>query len=274
MNTPDKLLVVLREPRSLISESYRSLRTSIQRALGQGVQTIMFVSTFGGDGKSTVCSNVAATLTQLYLDVVMVDCDLRRPTLTRLFGAQDHIGLGDFLAGKAALDDLFFQTEVERLRIIPAGNVLENAGDLLGRPALGEFCTQLRTKCDVAIFDTSPLSACSDALSLGPHVDTSAMVINPKRWDGDVEVKIRQSLEAHGVPLMGIVLNGVDANERGSYSYGYGRSYRARYGYGYGEKRKAMQYGYGYDPEEEEAVGGAEQKKSSWLKRLANWWGQ
>ena len=272
MNTPDQLLIVLREPRSLISESYRSLRTSIQRALGQGVQTIMFVSTFGGDGKSTVCSNVAATLTQLYLDVVMVDCDLRRPTLSRLFGASEAKGLGDFLSGRASLDELFFQTEVERLRLIPAGNVLENAGDLLGRPALQEFCAQIREKCDVAIFDTSPLSACSDALSLGPHVDTTAMVINPRRWDGDVEIKVRQSLEAHNIPLMGVVLNGVDANERGSYGYGYGRGY----GYGYGDRKKNMQYGYGYNDDDDASADRNSdlKKQGGWLKRISAWWGQ
>ncbi|MBT9585537.1 CpsD/CapB family tyrosine-protein kinase [bacterium] len=246
--SPEKMLAVLSEPRSMVAESYRGLRTSIQRALSSGVHSIMFVSSFSGDGKSSVCCNVAATLTQLFLDVVLVDCDLRRPTLTKLFGLNDRPGLSNFLSGEVAIEELLYPTSIERLRIVPAGTSKESPGDLVGRPALAEFCRQLRAKCDVCLFDTPPVSACSDALSLGVHMDTTAMVVNPRQWDGDVEMNVRQSLESHNIPVMGVILNGTDGSER--YGYGTGR-YGNKYGYGYGAKGKSVGtgYGYGYEPQ-------------------------
>ena len=267
MEDPTKLLVLLSDPQSVIAESYRGVRTSLQRALSNGVRTVMFVSTFGGDGKSMVCANVAVALSQLFLEVVLVDCDLRKPTTTNLFDALDKPGLSDFLAGSAQMDQILYPGGVDRLRIVPSGTIHTNAADLLGRPSLGAFCKQVADKCDVVLFDTSPLSACSDALSLGTHIDTTVMVVNPRQWDGDVEVKARQSLEAHNIPVMGLILNGTDPGDGYGYGYGYG-GYGAR-GYGYG-------YGYGYGVKEgaplPEASRDRPQKVSLW-KRVAGWFG-
>lgn len=271
MIDPEKMLAVLHEPRSIVAESYRALRTSMQRALGNGVHAIMFVSAYSGDGKSTVCSNVAATLTQLFLDVIIVDCDLRRPTVSRLFNAGDKPGLSNFLAGDATMKDVLIPTGVDRLRLVPSGTSQENAGDLLGRPSLPLFCKQVRDECDVVLFDTSPLGACSDALSLGPHVDASAMVINPKRWDGELEVGIRQSLETHNIPLMGVILNGTDPTD-GYGPYGYARGYGyGKYGKGsYGAQAQPYGYGYGYGEEPQPVGNGktANGKKRKWLSWL------
>ena len=267
MLDPEQLLVVLSQPRSAVAESYRGLRTSIQRALTGGVKTLMFVSAYGGDGKSSVCANIAVTLTQLYLDVVLVDCDLRRPTLTKLFNVDGRPGMGDFINGSAPADSVFLDTGIERLKIVPAGTAKENAGDLLGRPTVREFCQTVSERCDVAIFDTSPISACSDALSLGAHMDTSIMVISPKRWDGEVEVRVRQSLEAHHIPVLGVILNGADPTVRGKYGAGYGYIY----GYGYGAKKRESAYGYGYYYNEGDHSQGPSEKREGWFSRLFSW---
>lgn len=279
---PEKMLAVLSDPRSMVAEGYRGLRTSIQRAVSSGTQSIMFVSTYSGDGKSTVCANVAAALTQLFIDVILVDCDLRRPTITRLFGAAEAKGLSNFLVSEASLDEIQIPSGVERLTIVPAGTATENPGDLLGRPALADFCKQIKEKADVIIFDTSPMAACSDALSLGQHVDSATMVINPKRWDGDVEQTIRQSLESHGISILGIVLNGTDPQEK--YGYANGGRYGG-YGYGYGQggsnrprNSPAYGYGYGYENDAEAPSGQAHSEsprkrpKSFWSK-FASLWG-
>jgi capsular exopolysaccharide synthesis family protein len=269
-NEPDKLLAILSEPRSFVAESYRGLRTSIQRALNNGVKKIMFVSCYSGDGKSMVCANVAAALSQLFLQVTLVDADLRRPTLTNLFNATDKQGLGDLLAGRADLDQVLVNTGVERLSLVPAGFGTDSPGDLLGLPSLATFCGQLAARSDVVIFDTSPLSACSDALSLGPHMDASAMVINPRRWEGEVEVKMRESLESHGIPVMGVILTGTDPNE------GYGYGYAGKYGYGaYGaKKKKTYGYGYGYgDPDDASGPPQDSPKpKRGFFQKLASLW--
>lgn len=273
----EKILVVLSEPRSIVAESYRGLRTSIQRAMSNGVRTIMFVSTFSGDGKSTVCANVAAALTQLFLDVIIIDCDLRRPTVTKVFGDSERIGLSNYLLGQVSLDEIILPTSLERLRVIPAGTATENPGDVLGLPAVKEFCSQIRERCDVAIFDTSPLSACSDALSLGPYLDTAALVVNPKQWDGDVEVNIRQSLDSHNIPVMGIILNGTEPKESHGYGggrygyggkrYGYGSvASDASYGYGYG-------YGYGYEQGEDASGERPNRARKGLWNKIKSFWG-
>ncbi len=248
------LLAILKDPRSVVAEGYRGVRTSLQRALANDVKTIMFVSTYGGDGKSMVCANVSVALTQLFLDVVLVDGDLRRPTLTNLFDGVDHPGLGDYLAGTIPLEQAIMPTSIERLRLVPAGQVHENPGDLLARPAVASFCAGISKMADAVIFDTSPISACNDAFSIGQHIDTTIMVISPRRWDGDVEVRIRQALEQHKVPLMGVVLNGSAPGESYAGPYGYGTKTKSDYGYGY----------YGY--EQEGSAKGPARKRSFWSR--------
>lgn len=216
----------------MVAESYRGIRTSLQRALANDVKTIMFVSSYGGDGKSMVCANVSVALTQLFLEVILVDGDLRRPTLTNLFNSVEKPGLANYLTGDKTLDEVVHPTGIDRLRIVPSGGAMENPGDLLGRTSLATFCTGIGKMADAVILDTSPIAACNDAISVGQHIDTTIMVISPRRWDGDVEVKIRQTLEHHKVPLMGIVLNGSAALE--SYGvYGYGAATKSQYNYGY-----------------------------------------
>lgn len=240
MDRLTELLVILREPRSLAAESYRGVRTSLQRALANDVKTIMFVSCFAGDGKSMLCANVAVALTQLFLDVVLVDGDLRRPTLSSLFEAGERPGLGEYLSGTAELNDVVMPTPLDRLKLVPAGNAFENPGNLLGRPSLAGFCSKISAMGDVVIIDSSPLAACNDAISVGQHVDTTVMVVSPKRWDGDVEVKIRQNLEQHKVPLMGIILNGSAGMGRlGGYGYGYGYGAQSQTIYTYGASEDA-----------------------------------
>lgn len=243
MDKLSELLVILKEPRSLVAESYRGVRTSLQRALSNDVKTIMFVSCFAGDGKSMLCANVAVALTQLFLDVILVDADLRRPTLTSLFEATDRPGLGDYLSGTAELSQILNQTPLERLRLVPAGMATENPGNLLGRTTLSGFCSKIAQEGDAVIIDTSPLAACNDALSLGQHIDTTVMVVSPRRWDGDVEVRIRQTLEQHKVPLMGVVLNGsTGGSSYGAYGYGYGYGARSQalYNYGITDESRAL----------------------------------
>ena len=240
------LLVILKEPRSQAAESYRGVRTSLQRALANDVKTIMFVSCFAGDGKSMVCANVAVALSQLFLDVILVDGDLRRPTLTSLFDASDMAGLSDCLTGNAELEQVLVATPIDRLRFLPAGQAAENPGNLLGRPSVASFCSSVSRLADAVVIDTSPLAACNDAISLGQHIDTTVMVVSPRRWDGDVEVKIRQNLEHHKVPLMGVVLNGASSAKKAGYGYGYGYGAQgqALYTYGYEEGPRPAKKGF------------------------------
>lgn len=224
------LLIILREPESHVAESIRSVRTSLQRHLASGLRGLLVLSPWGGDGKSTVCANLAASLSQLFIDVILVDADLRKPTLTRVFRAESRPGLSDCLERGIPVSEAIIETGVERLRFMPAGATLQNPADLLGRERLRTVVQDLQAQCQCLIFDTSPLTACGDALLIGAHVDRALMVINPKNWQGDAESRLRDLLQEHKIDVLGVVLNGTDEPEAGS---GYGYGYGSAYGYGH-----------------------------------------
>lgn len=221
------LLAILRDPDSPVAESIRSIRTGLQRHLASGVGGLMILSPWGGDGKSTVCANLAASLSQLFLEVILVDADLRKPTLTRVFKREGHPGLTDCLEGHCGVSEVLQETGVDRLTFVSAGTALANPADLLGRGNLAQILADLQSRCQCLILDTSPMTACGDALLIGAHVRQALMVINPKNWQGDAESRVRELLADHGVEVLGVILNGTDDQADG---YGYG------YGYGYGQE--------------------------------------
>ena len=221
------LLSVLREPDSPVAESVRLIRTSLQRHLASGLNSLMILSPWGGDGKSTVCANLAASLSKLFIEVILVDADLRKPTLSRVFRSEGRPGLTECLEGQAEVADVLQDTGVERLRFVAAGSASQNPADLLGRESLGAVLRDLQSRCQCLIMDTSPLTACGDALLIGAHVNKALMVINPRNWQGEAESRVRELLQEHGVEVLGVILN---ATEDSAPGYGYG------YGYGYGSE--------------------------------------
>jgi capsular exopolysaccharide synthesis family protein len=220
------LLAILRDPESPVAESIRSIRTGLQRHLAAGVHGLMVLSPWGGDGKSTVCANLAASLSQLFIEVILVDADLRKPTLTRVFKREGRPGLTDCLEGRFQASEIIQSTGVDRLSFVSAGTALANPADLLGRGNLARILQDLQSRCQCLILDTSPLTACGDALLIGAQIRHALMVINPKNWQGDAESRVRELLADHGVEVLGVILNGTDDQSEG---YGYG------YGYGYGQ---------------------------------------
>jgi len=218
------LLVILRDPESQAAESIRSIRTGLQRHLGAGVQCLMVLSPWGGDGKSTVCANLAASLSQLFIDVILVDADLRKPTLTRVFKREGRPGLTDCLEGRCQASEVIQSTGVERLSFVSAGTALANPADLLGRGNLAQILQDLQARCQCLILDTSPLTACGDALLIGAQIRHALMVINPRNWQGDAESRVGELLTEHGVEVLGVILNGTDDQAEGyGYGYGYGQ---------------------------------------------------
>ena len=183
-----------------------------------------------------VSANLAVAFSQLLMDVVLIDGDLRRPTLSRVFQQEHQRGLTDILESGGPLSDCVFPTSVERLSILPAGQSKTNPGNLLGKGGFGQVLSDpmLSEKC--VVIDTSPLSACSDALLMGVHTDGAVMVVSPEKWQGEPEAHYIQDLEDHGIEVLGAVLNNADPSEQthgANYGYGYG------YEYGYGQEESA-----------------------------------
>lgn len=221
-----------------VAEAYRSLRVGLSKQLALGKKVFAFVSAWPGDGKSMVCTNVAIAFSQMHLRTLLIDGDLRRPTISRVFGAHEKPGISDDLETNPDVLNLGYQTKYPNAFLLPKGLSDKNPANLLNPERLARIFRKLREEYDAIIIDTPPLSACSDALLLGSQADGASLVVSPKGWDGEVESRYMLQLQEHGIEALGVVLNGALGAE--SHGYGYG------YGYGYGSGYGAYNYGSSY----------------------------
>jgi capsular exopolysaccharide synthesis family protein len=231
-------LIILKNPDSPVAESYRSLRAALARSLAADKRIFSIVSSWGGEGKSMVSANLAVSLSQLLMDVVLIDGDLRRPTLSRVFEVEHLPGVMELLESGGDVNKFVCSTPIERLYILPAGKSAVNPADLLGAGGFKKIISGLRQDDLAVVIDTSPVSACSDALLMSASTDGAIMVVAPDKWQGEAEAHFAQDLEDQGVELLGAVMNNADAKEllpgSGYGQYGMYGQYGKGYGQGYG----------------------------------------
>ena len=205
-----------------------------------------------------VSANLAISLTQLLMDVVLIDGDLRRPTLSRVFEQDRQPGVLELLESGGDPNKFVCDTPIERLYVLPTGKSAVNPANLLGTGRFKKILDDLSSDNLAIVMDTSPVSACSDAFLMTKHADGAIMVVSPEKWQGEAEAHFVQDLEDQGVTLLGAVMNNADQRELLPGS-GYGNY--GQYGQGYG-----MYGAYGVYGQEHE--GGAPKKKSGFS--LAN----
>ena len=205
-------LVSFFEPSSMVSEQFRRLRTFIIRPwMDNSPKTIMVTSAMAGEGKSLVAINLAITIAvDLHSNAVVVDCDLRNPSLSRWFGLKEQRGLSDYLLGKAALSDLLIKTSVEKLSILPGGPLQENPVELIGSDKMKSLVQDLKSRYEdrYIILDSSPLLATTEPSVLNELVDGILLVI---RSGVTPRETIQQGLKfLDKKKIIGTVLNGMD----------------------------------------------------------------
>jgi capsular exopolysaccharide synthesis family protein len=211
----------------LAKESFRGIRTNIRFARDAEPKTVAVTSSAPGEGKSTVATNLAITYAEQGDRVALVDADLRRPQLHRMFGASRAPGLSDVLRGNAELADAVQRVRrVDRLDLIAAGSPVSNAPALLDSDAFEEFIGALRANYSAVVLDTPPLLAVTDAGVLGARVDGTLLVVRSNVTSTEVVERAVEQLRRLGSSLLGVVLNGVSVS--GSYSR-YGYSYYGAY---------------------------------------------
>lgn len=201
------LLVAGLAPKSLAAEQYRALRTRLSHAEGaNALRTILITSPQKGEGKSITSANLALTMAQeLQRKVVIVEADLRKPSMQHLFGLPAGAGLSDFLAGAAELKDVMKFLPDHNLTVIPAGTAPANPAELLGSTAMRRLLDQLRTRFDRVILDTPPVLPLADVAVLAPIVDGALLVV---RAGVTPKPAIENALRAFDSSrLLGIVLN-------------------------------------------------------------------
>jgi len=201
------VLIAGLSPQSLAAEQYRSLRTRLAHAEGAGpLRTILITSPQKGEGKSVTSANLALTMAQeLQRRVVIVEADLRKPSLGHLFNLPPGPGLAEYLSGAADLNDVMKFLPDHHLTVIPAGTPPANPSELLGSTAMRRMLDQLRTRFDRVILDTPPVLPLADVAVLAPMVDGALLVV---RAGYTPKPAIENALRAFdSCRLLGIVRN-------------------------------------------------------------------
>ncbi len=199
-------LITLTDPRSPASEAYRTLRTNLSFfSLDQPIRTLVVTSPAAGEGKNILVANLAVTMAQSGRRTVLVDCDLRRPSLHTLFDLQNEPGLTNQILGE--IDEIPLQeTGVENLRLLASGPVPPNPADMLGTKRIDEIIARLVGQTDIVLFDTPPVIAVTDAAVLGVKVDGILLVINAGKTRRDQAERAKELLEKANVRIIGAAL--------------------------------------------------------------------
>ena len=224
--------VVHNFPNSIISESFRSLRTNFQYVLGNiKSPVIMITSTMMEEGKSYVSVNLAASFALYKKNVLLVSFDLRRPTVSKLFGIHKKEGLSNYLSGNCEIKDIVYKTDIPYLSIISTGPIPPNPSELIASSQTKILFDELKKGFDYIIVDTPPVGIVSDALLLEKHVDKSVFIIRHNYSRKKMMSHLFSNLEKKNIENINFVVNDINLKNVGyNYNYGYG------YGYGYDYK--------------------------------------
>jgi capsular exopolysaccharide synthesis family protein len=211
MNEQLNKLITVTEPRSPISEAYRTLRTNLDFANLDGTLKTLAVTSAGvGEGKSTTLANLAVVSAEAGRKVILVDADLRRPTLHQVFGLDNDKGLTTVMMDESSLaSPPLQQTGIPGLSVLTSGPLPPNPADLMGSRRMEEVIAALAGQADQVFFDTPPVVAVTDAAVLATKVDGVLLVISAGRTRRDYARTAVQRLEQINARLVGTVLTNV-----------------------------------------------------------------
>lgn len=200
-------------------DAFRMLRTRVlQRLVDNGWNSFAVTSPTGDVGKSMTAANLAVSLArEVNHTVLLVDADLRKPTIHSLFGYEPQAGLSDYLARQTPVEDMLFNPSIERLVVLPGREQHENSSELLSSPAAAELVRELRARYPerIVIFDLPPVLAIDDALAFSPLVDSYLMVLGEGETEAD---DLEAALEVlKETPLLGTVFNKATGSGQGYY---------------------------------------------------------
>lgn len=229
------LITQKRAPRGFVEAIYR-LRAGVEKS---GAKVLLVSSALAGEGKTTMTVNLALSLAKQGNRVVLIDGDLRHPSVGQQLGVSGRAvkaGLAEYLQGKATIEQIGFTvSNLNGLVVIPGGAVVKNASELLDRPALSELIDAMRSQADYILIDSPPCCTLADSAVAGRCADGILYVVRQNYASRDRVLRGMDNVSTSGTPLVGCVLNSTAFNPL---DYGYGGYYYGRYGYG--------RYGYGY----------------------------
>ncbi|QAR89490.1 CpsD/CapB family tyrosine-protein kinase [Lactiplantibacillus plantarum] len=214
-------LTTLTAPMSVVTEQVKTIRTNLNYAMvGKPLKTLMITSAIQGEGKSTVGSNLAVEYAKKGLQVLLVDADLRRPTIHQTFAISNQRGVSSWLSGQLTDVNEAIYPVLDHLFVMPSGPKPPNPAELLASDRMTEFLTVATRKLDLVIVDAPPILPVTDARILAGQVDGTVLVV---RQNFVEKVAVRQAVSAlknARAQLLGTILNDVDIKTHG-YGYGY-----------------------------------------------------
>jgi tyrosine-protein kinase Etk/Wzc len=234
-------LVTHFDPKSPISESYRTLRTNIQFKNKQTKQHVILVtSSAPKEGKSTTVANLAITMAQMGNKTVLIDADLRRPVMHSIFNFKKESGITNFLIGNKDLGEIIKPTFVENLSVIPCGPLPPNPSELLSSAEMAKLIVKLKEKFEVILFDSPPVIAVTDAAILSTLVDGVILVIKAHQTHREAIKRAKNLLDNAEAKIFGSLLNGVNIKKTyGTNYYYYYYHYYQYYGHDLKRRKKS-----------------------------------
>jgi capsular exopolysaccharide synthesis family protein len=216
-------LITVTDPRSPSAEAFRALRISVQVAgLSESLHSLLVTSAVPNEGKTFVSSNLAVSLAQNGLRVILVDLDLRKPSIHQVFESPREPGFTNLMFDQQGDISAFLHPSgVENLRILPCGTIPPRPAELLGSQRAAQLMKQLVQHADIVVYDSPPAATVTDAVVVAPRVDAVLHVIGAGQTRIDLVLRCKAFLERGGAHIMGPVLNRVRIPEVGQYSYYY-----------------------------------------------------
>jgi len=221
VQTVARKLVTNVNPKSIISEQFRTVRTNINFSMpDQDLKTLLFTSSTPGEGKSTCAANVAIVFAQEGKKVLLIDADMRKPTVHYTFHITNSTGLSNLLTRKWELQDVVNETEVEGLHLVTCGPIPPNPAELLGSKTMDALIEELKTHYDIIIFDAPPLLSVADAQILSNKCEGTILVLNSGMTEKANALKAKEALVSSKANILGTMLNNF-VMEKDHYYYQY-----------------------------------------------------
>lgn len=218
---PQNVGILLREgPDSPHAEAYRVLRTNVLFSRKDAnFRTMTVVSGGAGEGKSTTIFNLATTFAQQGSRVLLVDSDLRRPSLHKLLNVTNNAGLTNYLLKKNSLEEVIQTTPVPSLDFLPSGKLPSSSIGILNSIQMRAFIEEAKSRYDFVFFDSPPIMGVSDASILASEVDMAILVVQYRKYPQQMTLRAKQMVEKVGGRLLGVVLNNINISQDSYYYY-------------------------------------------------------
>jgi capsular exopolysaccharide synthesis family protein len=218
---------VYKNPKSPFSESYRSLRTNLQFLHKETKgKIVLLTSTIMGEGKTTTAANLSTIFQMANYKVIVINLDMRKPTLHHYFDVDNTHGISTYLSSKNSITDIIKSTAYDNLDIITSGPIPPNPSELILSERLEELLDNLRETYDYIIIDSAPLGLVSDTMKIMQHSDINLILVRENYSKKSFISDLNHLVEKHNLKHIGLVLNAVNITSSSGYGYGYG------YGYG------------------------------------------